>query len=58
MKKFLSVMMGLSLVLGSATCVVMANEPEKHEKKEEHKAPHDGDHKPEHPAPAPAPEHK
>ena len=59
MKIFLSTMMSLGLLLGSAT-FVMANEPEKHEtKKEEHKggdhkpADHKGDHKPDH-----APEHK
>jgi hypothetical protein len=57
MKKFLSLTLGLSLVMGSATCVLTANEPEKHEKKEEHKDTKPGDHKPEHP-PAHPPEHK
>jgi hypothetical protein len=56
MKKFLSVMLGMSLVMGSATFVMANDGPEKHEKKEEHKDPKGGDHKPEHPAPAP--EHK
>jgi hypothetical protein len=47
MKKFLSVMLGLALVLGATTMVASANDtPEKHDKKEEHKDPK-GDPKPE-----------
>ena len=57
MKKFISVMLGMSLVMGSATLVMANDPPEKHEKKEEHKDPKGGDHKPEHP-PEHTPEHK
>jgi hypothetical protein len=47
MKKILSVMLGLSLVLGSASLVVAEEGHEKHDKKEEHKDPKPADHKPE-----------
>lgn len=46
MKKILSLMLGMSLVMGSASFVLTANEPEKHDKKEEHKDQKPGDHKP------------
>jgi hypothetical protein len=37
MKKFYSVVLGMAMVFGSASLLLSANEPEKHDKKEDHK---------------------